>query len=78
MAANRDRPSTRARQRSYEAINNLERFLARMFFPQIELLDYLLSNGGVWLHDEFNKLGWKDYVIRHTPENKRGGLDESK
>jgi hypothetical protein len=62
----RDRPSTKARERSYIALCGLH-----------NLLDMLMVSHPMF-EDELNNIfpdfkGWKAWVNKHTPLDKRGG-----
>jgi hypothetical protein len=63
----RDKPSTKARERSYEALRKL-----------FNVLDKLMISHP-WFRGEDEEIevdykGWKEWVNKHTPPNKRGGL----
>jgi hypothetical protein len=58
----RDKPSTKARKDGYRVLGRLRNLLV------------LLLGHKTTEDDPFNRgLGWKDYMVRHIPEIKRGG-----
>lgn len=61
----RDKPSTKARERSYKAVRSL-----------FNLLDLLMVSHPFY-NDNYDYKGWRDWIIRHTPPDKRGGPYQS-
>lgn len=62
----RDKPSTKARERSYKAVRSL-----------FHLLDMLMISHPWYQGDQdvdYDYKGWRDWVIKHTPPDKRGGI----
>lgn len=57
----RDKPSSKARERSYKAVRSL-----------FNLFDLLMVSHP-FLTDDYDYKGWRDWVNRHTPPDKRGG-----
>ena len=57
----RDKPSTKARSRSYEAIRKL-----------MYILCELNISNDFYIVDDPDPMGWKQWVIKHTPPEKRG------
>lgn len=66
MGVGREKPSTRARREGYAVLHDLKNLFMLL---KISKLD-------IW-HDETNGLGWRDYMVRHIPEFKRGGPAKS-
>lgn len=60
------KPSSSARERSYKAARSL-----------FHLLDLLMISHPFY-EDNYDYKGWRDWVIKHTPPNKRGGSENSK
>jgi len=60
----RDKPSTKARQKSYAVLRQL-----------FNILDVLMISHPLYTNeaDFFDYRGWKEWVIKYTPPNKRGG-----
>ena len=69
----RNAPSTKARREGYAQMHKLSDFLLRLFVPDYESFRHDLDKEMHWIEFEFNKSGWRDYMIRHTPALKRGG-----
>lgn len=61
----RDKPSTKARERSYKAVRSL-----------FHLLDVLMVSHPFY-NDNYDYKGWKNWVVKYTPIDKRGGRSES-
>lgn len=72
MGSGREKPSTKARKQGYRKLHNLERLLIKLLYPKV-LHQESEVDGEHWLKLEFLKVGWRDYMIRHTPALKRGG-----
>ena len=65
----RDKPSTKAREISYSRLRSL-----------FHLLDLLMISHPWFRGDndiDYDYKGWRDWVVRHTPPDKRGGISES-
>ncbi len=67
VKALRDKPSSKAREESYAALRKL-----------FDLLDKLMISHP-WYTGEMGEIkvdykGWKKWVNKHTPPDKRGGL----
>jgi hypothetical protein len=62
----RDKPSTKARIKSYEHMRKL-----------FDMLDKLVGYSPYRAYDEMNPdidfKGWKEWANKHTPPDKRGG-----
>ena len=75
MARRKDNsPSTKARRSGYAVMHRLKSFLHKVL--DIENSPYTYGktyDENHWLEVAFHGAGWKDYMIRHLPENKRGG-----
>jgi len=69
MEIKRDKPSTKARREGYAQLNKLERFLKKLLFPNLESD----IDNPHWFEEEFDKNGWRDFMVRHIPALKRGG-----
>ncbi len=59
----RNSASTRARKKGYTVLLSLSSLLTDLF----NIGDAEMWKGGI---------GWRDYMHRHTPTNKRGGPDK--
>ena len=69
----KDKPSTKARKEGYDKLHRLERLLCKLLCPK--LLGCEVDEDH-WFNQAFKgNIGWKDFMIRHTPSLKRGGPD---
>lgn len=76
MATKREKPSTKARRDGYAQLHKLRHFLYKILRVKSSPYTYAANyDEEHWLEVEFNKNGWRDYMIRHTPALKRGGPD---
>lgn len=62
----RDKPSSKAREKSYVALRQLFNLLDKL------MISHPLFNDDNYSLKEYLQ-GWKEWVIKHTPPDKRGG-----
>ena len=65
MGVGREKPSTKARREGYAVLHNLKSILQKL----CNMRESVFYDVGP--HSE--RTGWRDYMIRHIPEYKRGG-----
>ena len=75
MGIKRDKPSTKARREGYAKLHGLKRLLILLLLGRKSRFKWGDEPHDNWLEEEFDKIGWRDYMIRHTPALKRGGPD---
>jgi hypothetical protein len=71
--SNKESPSTKARRDGYASLFKLRRILIPLFLGYRKHLSRFANQDDCWLDDEFDKVGWRDYMVRHLPVDKRGG-----
>ncbi len=77
MAKSREKPSTKARREGYAQLHKLKRLLVKLLYPKMLYKEYFIDDDHHFV-DEFNKPGWRDYMVKHVPELKRGGVAQPK
>ena len=74
----REKPSTKARREGYTQLSKLQKLLSLLLFPNLYSKEWQEKQDDHWLEQEFDKDGWRDFMIRHTPVLKRGGPSEQR
>lgn len=70
MGRGREKPSTKARRDGYRVLHNLTDVLRHLLYKKED--DW-------WYTKEQDQTypGWREYMVRHIPEFKRGGPDKA-
>lgn len=71
----RNKPSTKSRREGYAKLNRLLGFLHLLYFNKRFNPPFDGDPFNNWI-EEVSELQWRDYMVRHIPESKRGGPDK--
>lgn len=65
----RNKPSSKARTKGYSKLHAVKRLLKKLLYPNVDTYeDHHFDE--YFDHDSGD---WRDYMVKHIPEDKRGG-----